>query len=302
MRRIACLGEVMIELAPLEADTVRVGVAGDTYNTAVYLRRALDPETFSVSYVTALGDDAMSDRILEQLRAEDLDTDLIEIRAGSAPGLYMISLDPTGERSFSYWRSAAAARTLFSAPCRVDPGKLDGSELVYLSGISIAILPQDTRDLLCDWIDQFRAQGGKLTFDSNYRPRLWEDVDTAQRETMRLWSRCDIGLPSLDDELALFEDKDAHAVCDRLGQAGVAQGALKCGGDGAISLQAERVTSPIHAVTKVVDTTAAGDSYNAGFLAAYLNGEDSAACMQSGHNLASRVIGHAGAIIPRDAT
>lgn len=299
IQRIACLGEVMIELSPAGDDLTRIGVAGDTFNTAVYLRRAV-PET-RVAYVTALGDDAMSERILSSLREEAIETDLVERREGSMPGLYMISVDETGERSFTYWRSAAAARTLFSEPARITPEALDAFDLVYLSGISLAILPQAVRSRFWDWAEGYRARGGRIAFDSNYRPRLWEDVETARRETMHAWAHCDVALPSVDDEIALFGDADAAGVVARLAGAGVAFGALKRGPDGPLGLGPDPQSISVPEAPRVVDTTAAGDSFNAGFLAAFAKGEAREACMAAGHALAVKVIGHRGAILPRTA-
>ncbi|MEL7184165.1 MAG: sugar kinase [Pseudomonadota bacterium] len=297
MTRIACVGEVMVELSPEGPDTLRQGVAGDTFNTAVYLRRAL-PAGTDVAYVTALGDDAQSDAILNTLTAERLSTSLVERRAGMMPGLYMISVDEGGERSFSYWRSAAAARTLFQAPCTVTPADMAGFDIVYLSGISVAILPPATRDALLTWIDGYRQAGGRLAYDSNYRPRLWEDRATAQATSMQFWRRADIALPSVDDEMDLFGDADAAAVLARLTGAGATFGALKRGAVGPISLVGDALTPPPAPVTTVVDSTAAGDSFNAGFLAALVQGGDIQACMRAGHTLAARVIQHRGAILP----
>jgi 2-dehydro-3-deoxygluconokinase len=295
--KIACLGEVMLELVPTTGDQALLGVAGDTFNTAVYLRRGLDPASHEVAYVTALGDDAGSARIMAALEGHGLATDFIEIRQGGTPGLYMITTDEAGERSFDYWRSAAAARSLFQPPCKINPAALDGVDILLLTGISIAILPQATRDLLVDWIDGFRAKGGQLAFDSNYRPRLWEDAATARRETMRLWARADIALPSLDDEMALFEERDEAQVLARLQGAGVTFGAIKRGADGPRALSPDGAVLDVAPVSGIVDTTAAGDSFNAGYLAGVVLGEPAPACMARGHALASRVIQHRGAII-----
>lgn len=295
--KIACLGEVMIELSPLSPDTAQIGVAGDTYNTAVYLKRLL-PD-LPVSYVTGLGDEAMSARILSALTAEGIDTDLIETRTGMSPGLYMITRDAAGERSFSYWRSAAAARTVFADPCSVTPDALDGFDIVYLSGISLAILPQATRDRLYAWIDGFRARGGRVAFDSNYRPRLWENVETARAQTMEMWRRADVALPSVDDEQELFAETTDEAVLTRLRSAGATFGALKRGALGPVSL-ADGATFDVTPVTRVVDTTAAGDSFAAGFLAALSQGRDILDCMKTGHAVSATVICHPGAILPRD--
>lgn len=212
MKRIACLGEVMIELSPIGRDSAQIGVAGDTYNTAVYLRRSLDSADAGISYVTALGDDAMSARIEAALKAEGISTELIEHRTGGNPGLYMITRDGAGERHFSCWRSASAARSLFQEPCDVTLKRLDAFDLVYLSGISIAILPQATRDAICAWADGYRARGGKIAFDSHYRPRLWPDAEAARRDTIKFWRRCDVALPSLNDEMTLFGETEEAAV------------------------------------------------------------------------------------------
>ncbi len=296
--RVACIGEVMIELSPVGPDTARIGVAGDTYNTAVYLARLLG-DAGDVSYVTALGDDAQSDRIARALESEGVGTGLVARIPGMMPGLYMISLDERGERSFSYWRSAAAARSLFGPLSSVQPDDLSGFDLVYLSAISLAILPQAVRDALYDWAVGYRAAGGRIGFDSNYRPRLWENADTARREVMRFWSISDIALPSVDDEMALFGDADAQAVAVRLASARVRFGALKRGDAGPMALDGSGEVLAIAPVETVVDTTAAGDSFNAGFLAAHLQGAPLGQSMAAGADLAARVIQYRGAILPK---
>ena len=169
--RIACLGEVMIELALDDArpDHARLSVAGDTYNTAVYLKRSA-PE-IDVAYVTRLGRDAMSDRILSDLKAEAVDASAVEIDPDRRPGLYAISTDGAGERAFAYWRENSAARNLFrSETGRIDFEALAPFDMIYLSAITLAILPADVRGGLIEWLSEFP---GRVVFDSNYRPRLW---------------------------------------------------------------------------------------------------------------------------------
>jgi 2-dehydro-3-deoxygluconokinase len=63
-----------------------------------------------VDYVTALGDDAYGDAMLGAWQAEGIGTELVARVAGRLPGLYTIRTDAKGERSFTYWRSASAAR------------------------------------------------------------------------------------------------------------------------------------------------------------------------------------------------
>ncbi|WP_421747011.1 sugar kinase [Cognatishimia sp.] len=298
IRKIACVGEVMIEMIATSETDAKLGVAGDTFNTAVYLNRALRDTDVSVAYVTALGTDSYSDRIMNALSGHALDTSYVERRDGIMPGLYAIETDDEGERSFSYWRSAAAARTLFSMPCDVTLDRLNDFDMVLLSGISMAILPQSIRESILDWADEFCANGGTLVYDSNHRPRLWESVEVARTVNSSMWTRADIALPSVDDEMALYDDPTPEAVLDRLTKLGVARGALKRGSEGPMDLASGETPTDLPSVSKVIDTTAAGDSFNAGFLGAIAKGETDLDAAAAGHRLAAMVICHPGAILP----
>ncbi len=297
--KIACMGEVMIELIAAPT-TAKLSVAGDSYNTAVYLKRLLNKGE-TVSYITALGDDGFSTRITDDMARHEIDASYVEIRTGAMPGLYAIETDAAGERAFSYWRDSAAVRSLFQPPCQVELPCLLDFDLLFLTGISIAVLPSDTRKALLAQIDAFRASGGLVAFDSNYRPRLWADEREARAVTAEFWARADICLPSLDDEMALF-GQDEAAVYTRFG-AGVSAGvlarvgAMKRGGLGPRGLSGAASDAVFAPAPVVVDTTAAGDSFNAGFLSVIINGGSIDEAMMAGHNLAMQVVQKAGAIL-----
>ena len=298
--KIACIGEVMIELIAHENGQATIGVAGDTYNTAVYLKRLCKQSEIDISYVTALGADQFSKRIFFEIEKYDLRTNLIEKRQDLMPGLYAIDTDEHGERNFSYWRGQSAAKTLFQEPCEVGLSKLLEFDLIYISGISMAILSSDTRKRLIEFLRKYRKQGGKLAYDSNYRPRLWEDIKTARDTNMLMWSIADVALPSIDDELLLFEDKDEASILTRLENAGVMYGALKRGAKGPLAIGNLHSQANFETIEKVVDTTAAGDSFNAGFLYQYATGGTLLNAMQCGHQLAAKVVQSSGAIIALD--
>jgi 2-dehydro-3-deoxygluconokinase len=298
--KIACVGEVMIELIARENVQATIGVAGDTYNTAVYLKQLCKQSEIDISYITALGEDQFSKRIFSEIEKHGLRTNLIEKRQDLMPGLYAIDTDKDGERNFSYWRGQSAAKTLFQEPCEVGLSKLLDFDLIYISGISMAILPSETRIKLIEFLREYRNQGGKLAYDSNYRPRLWEDIQTARNTNMAMWSIADVALPSIDDEMLLFEDKDEASILKRLRDAGVVFGALKRGASGPLAIGKSPCETSFKKIETVVDTTAAGDSFNAGFLYQYATGGSLANAMQAGHNLASKVIQSSGAIIALD--
>lgn len=281
----------MIELS-FENANPRIGFAGDTLNTAVYLRRAISP-IHSVSYVTAVGDDPYSTQMIDFIEREGVSTNTITKRAGYLPGLYAINTATDGERAFHYWRQNSAARTLFTQGFAA----LESFDVIYFSGITLAILPDQIRAGFLDWLKKSKKT---IVFDSNYRPSLWSDKTTAQAAITAAWQITGIGLPSIDDEIALF-DEDAAAVAIRLKKSGVTQGAMKRGQQGPIALDGTLVDGAIFEKSfATVDTTAAGDSFNGGFLASYLQDRDTKKAMLAGHNCALKVIAQHGAIIPND--
>lgn len=286
--RIACIGEAMIELS-ISGQTAAVGVAGDTLNTAIYLKRAAPQIT--VDYVTRLGTDAFSDQIFDFIAAQDIGTAAMDRDPEGTPGLYAINLTEDGERSFTYWRNAAAARDLFGDG---DFSRLADYDMIYLSGISLAILPDHVRKGLLAYVD---AQGLKLAFDSNYRPRLWESTQVARATTRAFMERADLALPSIDDEMALYDETQDQvtARCTRLR----ATGALKRGALGPISL-GEPVEQSYEPAPNVVDTTAAGDSFNGAYLGAVMSGATQATALRAAHDMAARVVQYRGAIMPKD--
>ncbi len=297
--RIACIGECMIELSQIDLDrgAARVGFAGDTLNTATYLARL----GADVSYVTNLGVDAFSVRMVDTLRTEGIDTTLIGRHDTRLPGLYSIEIDAQGERSFRYWRDSSAARTLFSGigPSMAD---LDRFDVIYLSGITLAILPTEIRHALIAVLGSRRDQGCRIVFDSNYRPRLWADADTARAAFAAMWRVTSLALPSFDDEERLYPGTTPTNATQGIADMGVAEVVMKNGAAGAmIGHDGQILQTDFAVVRDVVDTSGAGDSFNAGYLAARLTGAVPLAAAKAGHRIASRVIGHHGAIIPKDA-
>ena len=282
----------MVELSPRSDRSALLGVAGDTYNTAVYLKRAA-PE-IEVDYVTRLGDDPFSNRIMTAIAEEGIGTSAIEVQPGGTPGLYAITTTDAGERSFTYWRDQSAARGVFQTGGTPDFSVLEGYDLIYLSGISVAILPSDVRGALLAYLTD---RDISFAFDSNYRPRLWEDENAACATLAAYFAAARFLLPSVDDEMALT-GKSADEVTERFRALGK-PGAIKCGAKGPVSL-GQDVAQAYPAAPQVVDTTAAGDSFNGAYLAAVLRGQSQADALMDAHCCAVRVVQHRGAILPRE--
>jgi 2-dehydro-3-deoxygluconokinase len=301
MARVACIGECMIELKQAQPGQglglYSRGFGGDTLNTAVYLARL----GVAVDYVTALGDDPLSDEMIAGWQAEGVGTAKVARLPGKLPGLYLIMTDTSGERRFFHWRESAAARSLLDLPESENLlQSLSSYDLVYLSAITLSIFTESGRGRLLAALRQARGRGTRIAFDTNFRARGWPDLDIARTVFREAFETSDIALASTEDLLPLYagESKDGLLAKIPGGEA-----VLKLAEPVSIvrfegnsqRVEAEPVTST------VVDTTAAGDSFAAAYLASRLAGAHPVEAARAGHRLAGVVVCHPGAIIPRSA-
>ena len=292
---LLAIGEVMAEIRTKGDKGFALGFAGDSYNTAVYAAREIRVPG-AVAYLTRVGSEPLSAAFVKQAADEGIDVSHVAVDPDRHIGIYSVSTDANGERSFHYWRSESAARRLFAAEAMSMPD----ADIIYLSGITLAILTSAARRRLVEVLISRRLAGAKIAFDSNFRPKLWENAAAARRTTQAMWDITDIALPSVDDEMALFGDDTEAAVIDRFAGRDWDGIAIKRGIRGPISPQLDAAAHPKFPTTeKVIDTTAAGDSFNGGYLAAFLAGEGEAERLAAGHTLAARVVGAPGAILPR---
>ncbi|OWQ49293.1 hypothetical protein CDL60_00660 [Roseateles noduli] len=329
-KRVAVIGECMLELKGEAFGAMTLGYGGDTFNTAIYLRRCGAAAGLEVAYATAVGEDGLSSGLLDRWREQGIDTRLVRRLAGRMPGLYMIEVDGRGERSFHYWRDTAAAKAYFEverSPLEAHAHEFDA---LYLSGITLAILPAEGRERLYTLMATMRERGAHVVFDNNYRPRLWKDRQAARVEFERAFSLATIALVTADDHQALMDLPDldaaiAHAKALAAPEVLIKRGALSTlvraadvqrrtaqaagphpnplpqAGEGAREGRALWLEAPTQWVERVVDTTAAGDSFAGGYLARRLAGHDAVSAATHGNRVAARVIGYPGAIIPAEA-
>lgn len=296
---IVSLGEVMVEMAPTDVSgRYAMSFAGDTFNTAWYLAR-LRPD-WRVDYMTGIGTDALSDQFVDFANAAGIGTDRIIRASDRTLGLYLIELD-NGERSFHYWRGQSAARSLADDPDRLSAG-LRGADWIFLSGITLAILAPEDRAALLEVLAKARTAGAQIAFDPNIRSRLWEDMTTARAAITQAAFNADLLLPSFEEEAETFGDDAPTSTIARYRERGVARVIVKNSG-GPVHFADEGGRGSIKPVPldSVVDTTAAGDSFNAGVLTELLAGQSMERATEMGCQLARAVIGHRGALVPFEA-
>lgn len=297
-KKAVSIGEAMIEMSGGAGGNYRLGFAGDTLNTAYYLNALLGPD-WSVGYFTAVGDDIYSRQMVEFIAGTGIDAGAIATISGKRAGLYMIH-QAQGDRHFTYWRDTSAAK-LLAEDAQALEAALGEADLIYFSGITLAILAAPARQRLIEAIGERRAAGAQVAFDPNIRPALWPDKESVASALTAAAEVSAIVLPTHADEVPYFGDENARATAERYLGAGCDEVVVKNGGepalvvtrDGSWEVGASRVDT-------VVDATGAGDSFNGAYLAARLSGVSPEEAAKAGHATASVVIGHHGALVPKE--
>jgi 2-dehydro-3-deoxygluconokinase len=293
------VGEAMVELAPVDGGLYALGFAGDTLNTCWCLKRLVG-DARRVSYLTRVGEDALSSRLLAFLGEAGIDAGAISRDPERTLGLYLISLEGA-ERRFAYWREQSAARRLADDPARLGEA-LSGAALIHITGVTLAIVEARGRSNLLVALAKARAEGARVSFDPNVRRRLWPDEPTLRDALTEMFAVCDIALPSFDDEAGVWGDADPDASVARIAAHGVKEIVVKNGANPAsVFADGFYADIPARETPDARDTTGAGDAFNAGYLAARLSGLSAVIACEFAHAVAAEVVRHPGALPPASA-
>ncbi|MFN3239466.1 MAG: sugar kinase [Pseudomonadales bacterium] len=298
-KKLAAIGECMLELRQQASGQFAMGYGGDVFNVAVYAQRV----GLEVNFISATGDDRYSNYLLDAWANEGVNTTTVRVLTGETPALYIIETDTNGERSFHYWRSATPFKHLLAPGEYLTslPSVLQKQQCVYFSGISLALFSDDDKETLLKLLQEYRAGGGLVAFDPNYRPKLWQANSYPDIWLDRAYAVSNIALPSFDDEKTLRGFKSKQALIAHIRQLGASEIVVKDGASGATYIDADQVHDvAAQSVSKVVDSTAAGDSFNGAYLARRLQGVNQLEAIHAGCEMAAKVIQQPGAIIPAD--
>lgn len=296
MKKLLVIGECMMELKATSANSMAKSFAGDVYNTAIYAKRWF--RDLDVSFLTAIGTDPISQEFESICEKEGINCQAILHSANRHLGIYAISTDEHGERSFTYWRNQSAATQMMSLLTEKELS-LDDIDIVYFSGISLAILSEEAKLLLIEFIKNLKSKGAKIAFDPNYRAHMWQDKAQAIHWIEISYAISDIVLPGIDDHNALFGHQSAQEISQYFEQYPVSEMIIKCGSDGvhAFDDHNNAYHLPFIPAATQVDSTAAGDSYAGTYLAARMKGEGIDEAITHAADVARFVIQHHGAIV-----
>lgn len=293
--RICSIGECMIEFSNTEKDIFKLGYAGDTANSAIYLARL----GANSSYITTLGEDYFSKKMINFLKKENVKTHNIHTNKNKTVGLYVIQNNKKGERNFFYWRSNSAARTLFqNVNFNILFNQISKYEAIYFSGITLSIYDQKSNNKFYKLLKLLKRIGIKIYFDFNVRLNNWKNKKIAKETIIKFGRIADLIFMTKEDlkNLGLINHNKIikkyfynKIVIFRLG-------------NGVINVYNKNnlEKSKFYLNKKVKDTTGCGDAFNACFIFNFFNNKKIKECLKLSHKLGKAVANFKGAIIHKD--
>lgn len=293
---LVSIGECMIELTEAGGRWT-MAPAGDAYNVAVRCGEAAEGEV-RVRFLSAAGDDELSARMRDRWADAGIDAALVHTVPGGKPGLYAVFRDECGERSFQYWRTESAARSMLAGRSEDELALLD-ADCVFFSGITLAILEPAHREKLLTMVERAREVNTLVAFDANLRPDLWTSLAEARAWTVRALRLTDIALPTFGDDLALFGGSTVDDVVRRHRDTGIREVVVKHGDQGVHVVHRDVAVDVPADLVAPVDTTGAGDAFDGAYLAARLRGREPITAARTATRAAARAVLHPGALDQR---
>lgn len=261
---ILCLGEPMLEFNQQPDGSYLPGHGGDTSNCAIAAAR----QGARVGYITHVGADTFGDSFMQLWAEEGVDTSGIRQRPDAHTGVYFVTHGPDGHQ-FSYFRAGSASSRM--GPADLPVAALKSTKILHVSGISQAI-SDSAADAVFEAIDIVRGAGGKVSYDTNLRLKLWS-LARARAVIHSAMTRCDIALPGLDDARQLTGLDDPDAIADFYLGLGAGVVALTLGAEGTLVATPDERRRIVGRQVKAVDATAAGDTFDGAFLARVVAGD-----------------------------
>jgi 2-dehydro-3-deoxygluconokinase len=292
---IIAIGEPMLEFnaeeegALSEVGRFVVGWGGDTSNFCIAASRAGS----RVGYLTRLGEDEFGESFLNLWQREGIDVSRIVKDPDAFTAAYFISRKGR-QHYFTYFRRDSAASRM--TPGFLPKDYIAGAKLLHVSGISQAI-SQSACDTVFAAMGIARAAGRLVSYDPNFRPKLWP-LDRARAVIHETCRQADLIFPSLDDARQLTGLTTAEEIAKFYFGLGPKVVVIKLGAEGALLATAEGLrTFPPYKIDSI-DMSGAGDTFDGAFVAGYLAGRPVQECMRFANAAAAITTSGLGCVTP----
>jgi 2-dehydro-3-deoxygluconokinase len=293
--KICSIGECMIEITNTYNNNFQQSFAGDTLNFCSYLNK----KNFNVDYLSSVGKSEINKDFFNLLKSKKISKKLIHIHPHNETGLYLIKNDKNGEKNFYYWRDNSAAKNYLN---ELNYKKLEiilkKYHYIYFSGITLSIISKNKQKDFCNLIKKLKEYNVKIIFDLNIRIKRWPnkkhlnasinlflpfiDILFSTGEDIKNWKN--------NDNLSFFNkliksNKINHAIFRKNASLNYA----------ILNDQIYKITNKVHKM--IVDSSGAGDGYNAAYISEFLTSGDVYRSLQASHLLGSKIVMKKGAII-----
>ncbi|MEM1602507.1 MAG: sugar kinase [Candidatus Bathyarchaeia archaeon] len=294
------IGEVLIDFISaeptsyVESTTFRKFFGGAPMNTLVGMARL----GLSVGAITVVGDDPFGQFLLRELERNGVDISHVKIKKGVRTTLAFVVNEPeTGERIFIFYRSPWVKRTSVDSlsPEDIDYKYVSSAKILHVSGFALSeSLP---RRAILNAVMYARESGVKVSFDPTLRLDVWRSEKTIKAIYSKMLRLSDIAMFSREEAEFTFGTSEPERAADKALKYGVEIVGIKLGERGSFvkSKDGRKVFAPAFKV-KPVDTTGAGDGWNAGLLLGVIRGWDLEKCAKVANAVGALVVTRHGAI------
>lgn len=265
---------------------------GTVANFAVGLARLGVP----VAFLGKVGDDAYGQFLLGDLQGEGIDTNHTLVEGPAHTGVVFIPVDAEGERTFFACAKGAAHTRL--RPREVDPEVVAGAQWLHATGVCLA--EGSSREAILKAMGLAKGVGVPISFDPNLRLEGGLFSNGLREALEEAFHLAEVVLVSNEELDLLSEAEGIEGRAREILEKGTEIVVVKCGEEGAVGLSRDRrVVVPAFSVT-VVDTTGAGDAFDAGFVAGRLQGLDEAETIRYANAVAAlKIMGIGARALPR---
>lgn len=297
---IVGIGEVLVDFVStepvsyIEALTFKKCFGGAPMNTLVGVARLGS----TAGAITVVGDDPFGQFLLSELKNNGVDVSRVRIKKNSRTTLAFVANEPeTGERSFIFYRAPWVRGTSVDtlSPKDVDYGYISSSRILHVSGFALSGNP--SRRAIFSAIFHARREGVKVSFDPTLRLDVWRSEDAIRRIYRKVLRSSDIATFSREESEFMFGTQNPDEAADKALKYGVEVIGIKMGERGSLvkTRDGKRIFMSAFKV-KAVDTTGAGDGWNAGLLVGLLRGWDLEKCVTVANAVGALVVTKHGAI------
>ena len=264
MMDITAVGEVLIDLTQTGVNAQKIpqfsaNPGGAPANLAV----AASKLGAKAAFVGKVGADSIGSYLKECLAENGVDVSGVAVDKTQNTTMAVVSVDASGERSFSFYRDPSADTMLSKAD--IPENLLKNTKYLHFGSVSLTCEPSRSATLYA--AEQAKAAGAIISYDPNYRCRLWPDEETAIQQMVAPLSMVDV-LKVSDEELPLLTGTtDLEAGAEKLAGYGIRLIFITLGADGAF-YRFDGKTGHVPGVRcKVADTNGAGDTFFGAMLA-----------------------------------